>query len=516
MGKDRVTDVPAQEWDGDRATEVLSEPWAGSSLPPEWNERRLRTVPLWLVEETALCWLWPGRIPLGTITLLDGDPGLGKSLLTLDLVARVTRGAAMPDGDAGGPEGAVDGAGGGAEGAVDGGAVLLSAEDDLAATVRPRLRAAGADVQRVVAVQTVLAYDAATGEDYERGFALPGDIPLLAAAIGAVDAKLLVIDPLMAYLDARVNSWRDQDVRAALAPLARLAERTGVAVVVLRHLTKGGGTNALYRGGGSIGIIGAARSGLLVARAPEEPEHERILASSKSNLGPPLPALRYRIAPHGSVGDVPVVEWLGPCDYTAATLLGDSGEGANGESGSGRTSAVDEAAGWLRAQLAAGPRPAAELQHLAQADGISDWTLRRARQRLGVLVRHAGFVSGGSWVWEVGADDGAVPPTEMRARHGDVDIPAPHISNASGQHAGAAPSFSTSISGDIAQVYGGSGGDEESDPAGGVGEAAAPSRNNYGDVGDGGGTRIDIVAEHAHLRGQGARQTSDDGTEAGQ
>ena len=75
MGKDRVTDVPAQEWDGDRATEVLSEPWAGSSLPPEWNERHLRTVPLWLVEETALRWLWPGRIPLGTLTLLDGDPG---------------------------------------------------------------------------------------------------------------------------------------------------------------------------------------------------------------------------------------------------------------------------------------------------------------------------------------------------------------------------------------------------------------------------------------------------------
>jgi RecA-family ATPase len=182
------------------------------------------------VEGRALCWLWPGRIPLGTLTLLDGDPGLGKSLLALDLVARVTRGAAMPDGDAGGPEGAVDGAGGGAEGAVEGGAVLLSAEDDLAATVRPRLRAAGADLQRVLAVQTVLTYDTATGQEVERGFALPGDSPLLEAAIGEVEAKLVVIDPLMAYLDGRVNSWRDQDVRAALAPLARLArlaERTG-------------------------------------------------------------------------------------------------------------------------------------------------------------------------------------------------------------------------------------------------------------------------------------------------
>jgi AAA domain/Bifunctional DNA primase/polymerase, N-terminal len=397
--------VPLQTTSGSLGPSAPSAPSAPSVVTHLAFADRLRTIPLWLVEETALCWLWPGRIPLGTITLLDGDPGLGKSLVTLDLVARVTRGAAMPDGGGDATSGAA--------GIVDGGAVLLSAEDDLAATVRPRLHAAGADVQRVLAVQTVLAYDAATGQDYERGFALPGDIPLLAAAIGAVEAKLLVIDPLMAYLDGRVNSWRDQDVRAALAPLARLAEQTGVAVVILRHLTKGGSTNALYRGGGSIGIIGAARSGLLVARAPEEPEHERILASSKSNLGPPLPALRYRIAPRTPDGDVPAVEWLGPCDYTAATLLGDGGDTMSGEAGttSGRTTAVDEAAGWLRAQLAAGPRPAAELLAEARERGWSEKTMYAARHRLHVGMRHVGFGPASEWFW--------MPPADMASQEGD-------------------------------------------------------------------------------------------------
>jgi hypothetical protein len=267
---------------------------------------------------------------------------------------------------------------------------------------------------------------------------------------------------LMAYLDARVNSWRDQDVRAALAPLARLAQQTGVAVVILRHLTKGGGTNALYRGGGSIGIIGAARSGLLVARAPDDAEHERILASSKSNLGPPLPALRYRIAPHGSEGDVPVVEWLGPCDYTATTLLGDGANGANGESGSGsgRTTAVDEAAAWLRAQLAAGPRPAAELLAEAREEGFSDWALRRARERLAVRVRHAGFGRSASWVWECAAAavEDAMPSVEGRESHEDGAVDAariPHstnVSNVLGKNSSAEPTASALFSGELPEV----------------------------------------------------------------
>lgn len=183
------------------------------------------------VKEMPLRWLWEGRIPLGAITVLDGDPGLGKSLVTLDLAARVTRGRQMPW-DAPALE----------EGPA--GVVLLSAEDGLATTIVPRLRIAAADLRRVRIIRNVPDADSQTGQSLSRPFRLPRDIPFLEHAIQRKDARLVVIDPLMAYLDTSVNSWSDQDVRSALAPLAALAERTGVAMLILRHLNKSAGKDA--------------------------------------------------------------------------------------------------------------------------------------------------------------------------------------------------------------------------------------------------------------------------------
>src|SRR5579871_969592 len=393
------------------------------------------------VKPEQVRWLWPGRIPLGKLTLLDGDPGLGKSLLTLDLAARVTTGRAMPDvpdtdsrgfekpahadsrgfekpAHAGRTE-VLDARGGAwlhppdpCTGSseprdyepIEGGVVLLSSEDDLAATICPRLVAACADLSRVRAMQTVYGLDVERGVVRERGVLLPQDVDFLAHAIARAQAKLVVIDPLMAYLDGRVNSWRDQDVRAALAPLARLAEQTGAAILVLRHLTKGGGSNALYRGGGSIGIIGAARSGLLVAKHPERPEEERVLASSKSNLGPPMPALGYRIlATQDARGtSIPRIEWLGATSYTAASLL--AAADRIGTEGVGEPSRLEEACAFLRETLAEGPRPAAEVERLARGYGISDHTLRRARRELSVTAQH----DGRSGQWAI-----TLPPTAL-------------------------------------------------------------------------------------------------------
>src|ERR1043166_181412 len=106
--------------------------------------------------------------------------------------------------------------------------------------------------------------------------------------------RLLFRSVLFAYLPNRTNTYRDQDVRRALAPLAEMAERTGVAVICIRHLSKTPGGNALYRGGGAIGIIGGPRAGLLVAKDPDDPSLI-VLAQPKSNLGPPMPSLTYRI-----------------------------------------------------------------------------------------------------------------------------------------------------------------------------------------------------------------------------
>lgn len=212
------------------------------------------------VKTQPIKWLWRGRIPLGKVTVFDGDPGLGKSLLSADLAARVSCNRPMPDGsksDLAGPAGVV----------------LLSAEDDPSDTIRPRLEVVGADLERIVLLQGVKE------NDEERMPSL-ADIALLKQAIATADAKLVVIDPLMAYLLGDVNSYKDQDIRRALAPLAALAAELNVAIVVIRHLNKSSSSNPLYRGGGSIGIIGAARSGLLVAKDPED-EDRRILAITK-------------------------------------------------------------------------------------------------------------------------------------------------------------------------------------------------------------------------------------------
>src|SRR5262245_4712530 len=167
------------------------------------------------VQPERVEWLWPGRIPLGKLTIIDGDPGLGKSVLTLDLAARVTRGQAMPC------EPREPG-----EECEPAGVVLLSAEDGLADTIRPRLEAAGAHVDRVLAIESV-----PVGEG-SRPPVLPDDIPLVRLACRRMEAKLVIVDPLMAYISAEHSAHKDQDIRRAMHPLAQMADETGVAVVV--------------------------------------------------------------------------------------------------------------------------------------------------------------------------------------------------------------------------------------------------------------------------------------------
>lgn len=249
------------------------------------------------VEPEQVSWLWPGRFPLGKVSLIDGDPGCGKSAMTTDLAARVSVGRTWPDG---------------AE-CEAAGAVICSAEDGEGDTIRPRLDAAGGDPERVVVLSTT-----PDPEGNDRMLELPIDLPIMRRAIERVSARLLILDPLMAFLPGTVDSHKDQDIRRAIAPLAKLAEDTGAAIVVVRHLNKAGGGNPLYRGGGSIGIVGAARSALLVAKHPED-ESRRVLAPMKSNLATPAPSLTFTLeeAANGSVR----VEWRGSSPLDASALL---------------------------------------------------------------------------------------------------------------------------------------------------------------------------------------------------
>ena len=188
---------------------------------------RLALVPVDQVVPERVDWLWQGRLARGKVTVVDGDPGLGKSTITADLAARISTGSPMPDGSR-------------LSGSAD--VIPLSAEDGVADTIRPRLEAAGADLTRVHAVD-ISAADP---------MVLPSGIGDLERAVTATGAVLVVIDPFVAFLSDDVNSYRDQDVRRVLAALAALAARTGVCVLLVRHLTKSTGGPAIYRGGGSI------------------------------------------------------------------------------------------------------------------------------------------------------------------------------------------------------------------------------------------------------------------------
>jgi hypothetical protein len=362
------------------------------------NSNGVRPVGVLLsdIQPERVQWLWKGRIPLGKLSVLDGDPGLGKTTVGIDIAARVTTSRTMPDGTA----------------SVEGGVVILTAEDGLADTVRPRLDAAGGDPTRVLALPVV-----GHGKD-EHEPMLPDDLGAVEVAIKQVGAALVMVDPLMAYLSGDVNAHRDQDVRRALRQLASLAERTGAAVLVVRHLNKVGGSSPIYRGGGSVGIIGAARSGLLVAKDPED-ESLRVLASTKANLGPEAPSLGYRLAgvydPEGVLDGVARVEWLGEHAASATQLLATR----EPESEEAKT-AIEHVMDVLREMLSMGPVPAKKARgECAAVTGASSRTIDIAKGRLGVSSSKHGFGDKGTWVWELPKDAGCPPKDENNVTPAD-------------------------------------------------------------------------------------------------
>jgi hypothetical protein len=316
-------------------------------------------------------WLWPRWLPLGKLAVLDGDPGQGKSTVSLEIAARISRGGTMPDGV-------------GIE--APAGVVILSAEDGVGDTIRPRLEAAGADLDRIHAVQAVVSDGEALLPT------LPLDAGLLGDVVAEVDAGLVIVDPLMAYLDGATNSHRDHDVRRALVPLAQVAEQQGCTVLVIRHLNKMQGGRAVHRGGGSIGIIGAARVGLLAGQHPTD-DGLRVLAVAKSNLAALPSPLAYRLSEDQDRGCARV-EWVGPVELRADDLVAhyDPQE----------SSALEEAVAFLRVELAQGPRPAREIEAAAAQASISESTLKRAKPIAPVVSKKVGD----RWLWHLEGQEG--------------------------------------------------------------------------------------------------------------
>jgi hypothetical protein len=374
--------------------------WQGSSPPQgtpapeqpkhEWSLRAAAeridkaSVCLADVQSKPLHWLWPGYLPRGMLVLLDGDPGLGKSFLTLDLAARLSTGRPMPpaEGPAHSPGQQV---------------LLLNAEDDLERTIQPRLKALGADLSKCHALTEV---DDGIGP---RPLSLPEDLGVVEAHIFRRRAGLVVIDPLMAYLTGKVDSYRDSDVRKVLYRLKQLAEKTQATILLVRHLNKNSsGSDPLYRGGGSIGIIGAARIAWLVGRHPEE-ENQRVLCRLKGNLGAQPSALAYTLE---SSGPAATLRWIGAVPYGPAELL------AKPSAPVGRPTVVpQEALDLVRMMLQDGPRLARDVEELTNARGISRHNLRRAKEMLGVLTLPP-TTPGGPWRWQL-------PPTSPASLAGN-------------------------------------------------------------------------------------------------
>jgi hypothetical protein len=361
-------------------------------------------------------WLWHQRIALGKITMFDGDGGVGKSLVTLDLAARVAMARPMPDGSPG-----LD---------ARAGVVVICGEDGLADTVMPRLMAAGVSPEALRPVRAInlVPEPLADGTISERLISLMRDIPALEATITAIGAKLLIVDPLTAYLGDGVDAYKDSEVRRVLTPLALMAERTGIAVVLVRHLNRSTGANAQHRGLGSVAFLNLARLGLLFAPNPDA-EGEYLLSRYKGNIGKPPPTMGYSITQIGDAENMPKVKWLGEKETSAEAGLA----AVSGSDRSETRTATDDAEEWLKDRLSGGPQPVKSLIIEAIRDGIipdeyHDKPLRTARERVcDKPYREGGIGGAGKWVWrllppgaghlsENGPDEQATNPESNSAR----------------------------------------------------------------------------------------------------
>ena len=328
------------------------------------------------VEAKELPWLWANRFPLARLSVLAGKPGGGKSLLTIDIAARVTTGAPWPDGAPNGAPGDV---------------LMLCAEDDPADTIRPRLDAAGADVSRVHILQGRHARGA-DGQSMVVPITLT-DITMIAQVLERLPScRVIIADPIGAFTPARIDSHRDNELRSLLGPLASVAARFGVAVILVAHTRKSSGLVADDQVLGSIGLTASARAVYHVMRDPNDAK-VRLLLPGKANLACEQPGLSFSI-----VGSPPSVQWLGPVSVRADDVMIQLADGRRRPGPRGE--AFDEATAWLRGALADGPRPAEEL--------VSEWrdghlgseaTLRRAKKAIGAVAFRP--TNPGPWLWRL-------------------------------------------------------------------------------------------------------------------
>jgi hypothetical protein len=304
----------------------------------------------------AVSWLWLNRLPIGKLAIIDGDPELGKSMIALDLCARLSTNRPMPDGSpCPGPANCI----------------VLHGEDDPEDTIAPRLDVLGADRSRVFIVERD---DSASGP----ALLLPTNIDELDRLLTATAARLVVIDPIVAFLAPSVQTANDASIRAALMPLARLAEKHQCVILLIRHLNKSRSFRSAYRGGGSIGIVGLCRSAMLVARDPRAPQR-CVLAQIKNNLAPRQESLCYEFVADGD--RLTALRWLGSHVYSADQLLQAATRPPR------LALALENGKDFLTNFLKDGPRNSRHIWVAAKKQSFGSKTLRKAARELKITFK---------------------------------------------------------------------------------------------------------------------------------
>jgi putative DNA primase/helicase len=318
------------------------------------------------VQSETIDWIWKGRYARGKKTLIAGDPGLGKSSFLFDSAARITRGAAWPDGGY----------------AAQGNVLFLLAEDGIADTVRPRIDDLGGDCNRVFILDGVTDASGAP-----RPVNLARDLAALEAAIAEVKPVLVVIDPITAFL-GKTDSYKDAEVRGLLAPLLATISRQRCALVTVAHLAKDQTRAALHRPGGSIAFVAAARLAFVLAADPQD-DTRRVLAPIKANICQKAPSLSFRFPDGVLTWDASVAT-----DLDAETLL----RPAPADERDARADAETVLRGLLD-DHSLWPLDATRAAKEGAAHNISQRTLQRTAGKLGIRMSRVGFGDKGRWVW---------------------------------------------------------------------------------------------------------------------
>lgn len=325
------------------------------------------------IKSQRIRWLWANRIAQGKPYFIAGDPGLGKSMLSCGLASTVSNGGRWPDGSLC-PKGDV---------------IIISAEDDPGDTIRPRLDAAGADVNRVYILEAISDIDG-DGLPIDRTLSLKRDVDALDEALGDLpECRLVIIDPISAYMGG-VDSHNNTDVRAVLAPITEIASRRNVTIISITHLNKGGGS-AIYRTMGSLAFVAAARGAFGVVRDQEQ-QDRRLFLPIKNNIGDDRTGHAYRIRTNAA--DVPYIEWE---DEPISEDVNDAllSTPVDADAKSSREAARD----FLKAELKDGVVAVKELIKRAKGIGLNWDTVSKARYDLKVIASRRKF--DGGWDWEL-------------------------------------------------------------------------------------------------------------------